>query len=140
QGSAFDDISQESRLAQNSRRQRFKEITVPLGSKRLAVRWAPLPLVVCVADEYGTGLSAVIDKPSHFADELALGPDVLERVGAHGEAKRAARERERGVPVAADPLATWCGEPPGQPYLREIEVRQHRRGRREGQERPRQMP
>ena len=49
--------------------------------------------------------AAVVDEPLHLADELPLRPDVHERVGAHREAERAARERHRRVAVAADRLA-----------------------------------
>ena len=78
-------------------------------------------------------------QPLHLPDELALRPDVHERVGAHGVAERPAREGHRRIAVAAHRLASRRGETPRQPDLREIQVGQHRRRRREVQQRPRQV-
>ena len=63
--------------------------------------------------------------------ELPLRPDVHERVGAHRVAERAARERQRRVAVAADRLAARRREPAREPHLREVQVGEHRRGRRQ---------
>jgi hypothetical protein len=52
---------------------------------------------------------------------------------------KAARERHRCVAVAANGLAARCGEAASEPDLREIQIGEHRRLRRETHQRARQV-
>ena len=83
--------------------------------------------------------SPVADDPQHFLDELPLGPDEHERVGADRKPEGCAGERKRRVAVAAHRFAPRCGEAPRQPELGVIEVGQHGRLRGEVHQRTRQV-
>ena len=112
---------------------------IPISRRRQRHAGGRIPLLRIVRVRHGHG-AVVSRNPHHLGCEEAFGPDVVKGVRADDRLKDSARKGQRRVGIAADRLAARSREAAGEPQLREIQIGDDRRCRRQIEQRSRQMP